>query len=57
MDLITQEELINIVERINITDSKVSSVEKKINSQPKVHIGSTKPEELKDGDIWFEIKD
>ena len=54
---VTKEELAEIVERINNTDSKISSVEKKIDSQPKIHIGSEKPKESNNGDIWFQTED
>lgn len=53
----TQEELFNVVERINSTESKILSVEKKVDKQPKIHYGSTPPKESKDGDIWFETKE
>ncbi|MEN6349516.1 MAG: hypothetical protein ABFD08_09020 [Syntrophomonas sp.] len=50
----TQEELTEIVKRINDAETKLSTVEKKIDSQPKIHTGATPPTESKDGDIWFQ---
>jgi hypothetical protein len=53
----TKEELINIVELINSTELKISSVEEKIDNQPKIHTGSAQPKESKNGDIWFKTED
>lgn len=52
----TQEELTEIVKRINDTEVKLSSVEKKVDNQPKIHIGSTEPVKLKEGDIWLQVE-
>lgn len=51
----TQEELIEIVKRINDTETKLETVEKKIDGQPKIHISENPPKESKDGDIWYKV--
>lgn len=50
----TQEELTEIVKRINDTETKLSTVEKRVESQPKIHIGPDEPTEI--GDIWLDTK-
>lgn len=50
----TQEELTEIVKRINETDTKISLVEKKVDSQPRIHVGPKEPEEAKEGDILIQ---
>lgn len=52
----TQDELTEIVKRINETESKLSTVEEKLDNQPKIHVGSNPPTESKDGDIWFHVQ-
>lgn len=53
----TKEELVSLVEQINDTYAKISIVEDKIDKQPKIHIGSEKPKESKNGDVWFQIEE
>lgn len=55
----TQEELLEIVERLNNSDSKMKKFEKKLSSYPKIHVDKTKPkiDKMKEGDIWLRYND
>ena len=54
---VTQEELAGIVERIIGVEDTAISIKQEMDTQPKIHVGSSEPVAAKQGDIWITIDD
>jgi hypothetical protein len=53
----TQQELIDVVTRINEAESELSSIKHHVEKMPRIYVGKDEPKEPKKGDLWLPTED
>ena len=58
----TQEELVRLVREINLAskndvNNAISELEEKVDALPRIHVGPTEPENLRNGDLWLDTSE
>ena len=53
---VTQAEIAAVMQKLGDVKREINNVKNDVNSMTRIHVGKEKPANMRNGDLWFEVK-